>query len=846
MTILQVIQPNPQAKENANDEKDRAQGYWVLVLSSLIELQASSEEFNPEAEIQKLANFIADVQGGMKSLSTAIGINGADEQNKQQDAVKLGEEALKSVQNLINNEEMSDQFAKARDSVLKNIGIGEDLVEEVKGPKFDLKKAVWLAGAAFDSYNDPVGGVVKKYEDGVKVSYTSSRMLSETHSGVLMLKLKSADLKSEVESAKCDAYLRVKVNGAIAKSKIVKDSLQPQWDQLMVSRHSVSPPPARLSCIYPPPPITNHLPTSPFASVFCSAPCLTSPAPQVMYTGPISTDELQVQLFDADLLMGNEDLDYLTPDPLIGSALIPLKEIASSKEWQTLTLDLVPPATPTTAADEDNRFNPYWARLPREVNVQSWPSIIRGGAVGGKVVIEAQFFPLNTGEDVSSLNGRRIAEEEEVSLLCRCNSDVVIPREIFEQENLERLCFIDNEETDTQVTLWRDANGKRIVLAFRGTEQTRWKDFLTDALITQQRFDPGADPEDDIQLPPLLASATASVAKKAEGTMEEGRGELIAVGSLGILSQSLSSLESISKRIQQLTGSDDYKFGDMSRRALQEVTGKDFKDMSELAEATLNIAQRALQDFTGKKEYEFGDITKTLWKKAESYKFGDITRGIMGGINSAPSTEPSPAPADSLPAEEESAVHVGFLRGYASVRRRILQIMQVLVEAEGGEGWKIFVTGHSLGGALSTLCAADVAAFLPRHAVVMYNFGSPRVGNLKFVQLFNQLVPEAFRVVNDADVVARVPRSRLMNYHHVGRTALVSSSSSVWVEGESEGTDPLRERWTELAKLVDAEISLLQGIVNGNSLEDHMEDAYFLSLTRALEEAEGEERIQKV
>ena len=156
------------------------------------------------------------------------------------------------------------------------------------------------------------------------------------------------------------------------------------------------------------------------------------------------------------------------------------------------------------------------------------------------------------------------------------------------------------------------------------------------------------------------------------------------------------------------------------------------------------------------------------------------------------------------------------------------------------------MTGHSLGGALSTLCAADVAALFPQSAVVMYNFGSPRVGNLKFVQMFNQLVPEAFRVVNDADVVASVPRSRLMNYHHVGRTALVSSSSSVWVEGESAGSDPLKERWAELSQLVDAEISLLQGIVNGNSLEDHMEDAYFLSLTRALEETEGRGTVQKV
>jgi len=58
----------------------------------------------------------------------------------------------------------------------------------------------------------------------------------------------------------------------------------------------------------------------------------------------------------------------------------------------------------------------------------------------------------------------------------------------------------------------------------------------------------------------------------------------------------------------------------------------------------------------------------------------------------------------------------------------------------------------------------------------------------------------------------------------------------VWVEGESEGVDPLRERWGEFSELVDAEVSLLQGLVSGNSLGDHMEDAYFVALRNALSE----------
>jgi len=36
--------------------------------------------------------------------------------------------------------------------------------------------------------------------------------------------------------------------------------------------------------------------------------------------------------------------------------------------------------------------------------------------------------------------------------------------------------------------------------------------------------------------------------------------------------------------------------------------------------------------------------------------------------------------------------------------------------------------------------------------IIMYNFGSPRVGNLAFVNQYNKCVPESFRIVNDAGI----------------------------------------------------------------------------------------------
>ena len=62
------------------------------------------------------------------------------------------------------------------------------------------------------------------------------------------------------------------------------------------------------------------------------------------------------------------------------------------------------------------------------------------------------------------------------------------------------------------------------------------------------------------------------------------------------------------------------------------------------------------------------------------------------------------------------------------------------------------LTGHSAGGALATLAALDLAcaAHMPRLRIAMYNFGSPRVGNKHFTTLFDQRVPNAFRVIYEA------------------------------------------------------------------------------------------------
>lgn len=52
----------------------------------------------------------------------------------------------------------------------------------------------------------------------------------------------------------------------------------------------------------------------------------------------------------------------------------------------------------------------------------------------------------------------------------------------------------------------------------------------------------------------------------------------------------------------------------------------------------------------------------------------------------------------------------------------------------------------------------------------MYNYGSPRVGNRNFAQLFDRIVPDGFRVVVDGDIVTGIPS---YGYKHVGTLILI-------------------------------------------------------------------------
>jgi len=97
-------------------------------------------------------------------------------------------------------------------------------------------------------------------------------------------------------------------------------------------------------------------------------------------------------------------------------------------------------------------------------------------------------------------------------------------------------------------------------------------------------------------------------------------------------------------------------------------------------------------------------------------------------------------------------------------------------------GRKVWITGHSLGGALAALAAAQAALVESIPVQGLYTYGQPRVGNQAFTDQFNGIFgSRAFRYVNDKDVVPRVPL-HVMGYRHTHQEMFFLADGKLRVE----------------------------------------------------------------
>lgn len=129
---------------------------------------------------------------------------------------------------------------------------------------------------------------------------------------------------------------------------------------------------------------------------------------------------------------------------------------------------------------------------------------------------------------------------------------------------------------------------------------------------------------------------------------------------------------------------------------------------------------------------------------------------------------------DYKPVPNSGDVHRGFQMVYESVRASVIGLVQ---QASAGCS-SLWVTGHSLGGALAVLCAPDLAVNgTPAIVPQLHTFAGPRVAHdaivgTSFRSFFDGKIPICFRVVNLWDRVPDLPPVTAL-YEHVGHAVTI-------------------------------------------------------------------------
>jgi hypothetical protein len=167
---------------------------------------------------------------------------------------------------------------------------------------------------------------------------------------------------------------------------------------------------------------------------------------------------------------------------------------------------------------------------------------------------------------------------------------------------------------------------------------------------------------------------------------------------------------------------------------------------------------------------ERGDDRVSIGFIAQAPASGDVvvairgTEGIQEWVHDA---QFLPVNCPFMPAAGNT--EDGFTAIYSSMRTGVDAASPGVAKALSTLPFKrpvtsITVCGHSLGGALATLLALDVAVNTPFFPAV-FTYASPRTGDSQFVAVYNHTVPNTTRIANRVDLVPKLPLPPL--YEHV-------------------------------------------------------------------------------
>ncbi|KAH6581419.1 hypothetical protein BASA61_009075, partial [Batrachochytrium salamandrivorans] len=127
-----------------------------------------------------------------------------------------------------------------------------------------------------------------------------------------------------------------------------------------------------------------------------------------------------------------------------------------------------------------------------------------------------------------------------------------------------------------------------------------------------------------------------------------------------------------------------------------------------------------------------------------------------------------------VPFPNNLEIHSGFQSAYLDIRS--LMMAGIRTAQKKYPGFKLVFTGHSLGGALASLAAADYVNHESGDTsyVSVYSYGEPRIGNSQWADWFDNLPLASYRVTSQSDPVPRLP-PYMMGYRHTKQEYFITS-----------------------------------------------------------------------
>lgn len=179
-------------------------------------------------------------------------------------------------------------------------------------------------------------------------------------------------------------------------------------------------------------------------------------------------------------------------------------------------------------------------------------------------------------------------------------------------------------------------------------------------------------------------------------------------------------------------------------------------DQAKLAATTLGFTEIDFFDKEGTQAYAFANHVDIViaCRGTEADEWNDLKADIN---------------AKQALAETVGRVHRGF-------KKEVDDLWPMLEKKLEPNLKNLWFTGHSLGGAMATICAGRcLFSKINSSPVQIQTFGSPRVGNKRYI---NHAKVDYIRWVNNNDIVTRTPPV-WMGYRHTGEEVYLDSEGRI-------------------------------------------------------------------